>query len=127
MFFGRKNCTKLFFKLLLLVVYFSFFSVQFFLRYTSANSQQSLGFRAHFPAQAASEKLAYKNTHNPGKLLCYLNKRFQPQDAVMLPVFDYGFRAFYRLVSNKSREQSSYLAVRKLNATSLRGPPNPLS
>jgi hypothetical protein len=127
MFLDNKKYAKLFFRLLLLAVYFGFFCVQFFLRYTSSHSQQSLDLdncHEKFASSTVSAKASCKSDTKKSSPPSYLNKRFQPQDAVMVPVCDFGIPGFYSLIGKKNWPTESHLFDRKLNALSLRGPPS---
>jgi hypothetical protein len=123
----KEQYTKLFFKLLLLAVYFGFFTVQLFLRYTSAHAQQSLdldSYQKNLTEKTFAIKTVLSKDETPKtKSLCYLNKRFHPKDNVILPDLDFQIKNFYAIRSAKFYFVDGHLAGSKINTASLRGPP----
>ncbi|HLK29684.1 MAG TPA: hypothetical protein VKT28_13995 [Puia sp.] len=123
----KKGYVRLFFKLLLLAVYFAFFSVQLFLRYTSSHSLQSLDLDSYKKIAASktlSDKvyISQKDTKK-SKNLSYLNKRFHPQDAVNISFSDFQVQAVFAEVKNKFYTTDKYFASLGIITSSLRGPP----
>ena len=128
MYSGKKQYSKLFYKLLLLAVYFAFFTVQLLLRYTSSHSQQSLegnNYQKDIPAKSAFTKtFISKSDNKKDKHLSYLNKRFHPKDAVIVPSHEFQLQSFYSKVTPKSFFKDEHIADIKINSTLLRGPPS---
>ncbi len=123
----NKQYGRLFFKVLLLSVYFVFFSVQLLLRYTSSHSQESLEVetcRQNSVANSHTGKiLALRNESKANKSLSYLNKRFHPKDEVIVPSHDFEFQPFYSEAAVKSYFGEEHIGGIKINTISLRGPP----
>jgi len=124
MFLGKKQYTKLFFKILLLTVYCCFFSVQFFLRYAIAHSQQSLDYEKQLVVKTATPVIAFKSNDKTGKPLVYLNKRFQPQEPIILPSWNFEFKTFNTAVERKCFRNEHYIYTSHINISCLRGPPS---
>jgi hypothetical protein len=124
---GKKQYTKLFFKLLLLAVYFGFFTVQLFLRYTSSHSQQSLDLDSYqkniTERSFAIKTVLAKDETNKAKSLSYLNKRFHPKDSVIIPDLDLQVKNFYVIRSEKFYFAHGHIAESNTHILFLRGPP----
>jgi hypothetical protein len=124
---SKKQYTKLFFKLLLLAVYFGFFTVQLFLRYTSSHSQQSLdlySYQKNVTKKISPIKTVLSKNENPKtRSLSYLNKRFHPKNNVILPDLDLQLKNIYSIFSVNFYFINKGVAVLKVNKPSLRGPP----
>lgn len=125
----KKGYVRLFFKVLLLAVYFAFFSVQLFLRYTSSNSLQSLAldldnYHKNIASKSFHAKalISQKDTKK-NKNLTYLNKRFHPQDEVTIPSHDFQIRFYYSEVAKNFFFRDVHTVDIKINSASLRGPP----
>ncbi|HSZ85470.1 MAG TPA: hypothetical protein VK787_05535 [Puia sp.] len=125
---GKKQYTKLFFKLLLLAVYFGFFTVQLFLRYTSSHSQQFLDLDNSYQKNLTEKSFTIKTvlskdeTHKC-KSLSYLNKRFHPKHNVILPDVDLQIKNIYSIFSVNFYFINNGITELKVNKPSLRGPP----
>jgi hypothetical protein len=123
----KKRYTKLFFKFLLLAVYFGFFTVQLFLRYTSSHSQQSLdldSYQKNPTEKSFNVKTILSKDETPKtKSLSYLNKRFHPKDNVILPDLDPQIKNFYTTLSTKFYFDDGHVAELNTHSLSLRGPP----
>jgi hypothetical protein len=125
---GKKQYGKVSFKLLLLAVYFVFFVVQSFLRFTSPQSRQSLetdNYQKTFTGKSCDSKnILSQNNLGKNKSLTYLNKRFHPKHAVIIPSNDFELRNFYANGFVKPYFRDEYIADIKINSISLRGPPS---
>lgn len=123
----EKKYTRLFFKLLLLTVYFCFFAVQIFLRYTSSHSQQSLdlyNYQKNLTEKSFTIKTVLsKNETHKSRSLSYLNKRFHPKYNVILPDLDLQLKNIYPGFSVNFYFISNGITELKVNKPSLRGPP----
>jgi hypothetical protein len=123
----KKSYVRLFFKVLLLAVYFAFFSVQLFLRYASSHSQQSLNlvcYQKNVVAKQTLEKIFLSQKGNKkNKNHSYLNKRFHPQDEVVFPSHYIPFRTFYTVVVGFFHATDEHFTDAEINSASLRGPP----
>ncbi len=125
---SRKNqYGKVLFKLLLIAVYFGFFIVQIFLRYTSPQSQQSLGTdNVHCTSTVKSttaKNILSKKDPKKNKTLCYLNKRYHPKEAVVIPMDDLNLHCFYSQIHSRFYFRNNYIPHAKIPASYLRGPP----
>src|ERR1700735_5378014 len=124
---GKKQYSRLFFKLLLLAVYFGFFTVQLFLRYTSSYSQQSLDLDSY--QKSLSERsfviktVLAKDATSKTKSLSYLNKRFHPKNNVILSDLDLQIKNFYAIQSAKFYFADGHIAESNTHILFLRGPP----
>jgi hypothetical protein len=123
----KKGYIRLFFKVLLLAVYFAFFSVQLFLRYSSSHALQSLDLD-NYKRVVASKNVLYGETVSAkdtkkSKVLSYLNKRFHPQDAVNIPVNNFDVQAVFAACKNIFYTTDKYFTSLTIRSSSLRGPP----
>ena len=123
----KKGYVRLFFKVLLLAVYFAFFSVQLFLRYASSHSQQSLelySYQKNVAAKPTLEKIFLsQNGNKKNKNHSYLNKRFHPQNEVVFPSHYFPFHSFYTVVAELFHVTAEHFTDAEINSASLRGPP----
>jgi hypothetical protein len=124
---SRNRQMKFFFKLLLLTVYFAFFSVQLFLRYTSSHSLQSLDGndyqKSNAEKPALSKTFVAQKDNKKNKNLSYLNKRFHPKDEVTVPSHHFQVQSFYTELTIKFFFRDEHITASKINSASLRGPP----
>jgi hypothetical protein len=124
---GKRQHTKLFFKLLLLAVYFGFFTVQLFLRYTSSHSQQSLyldSYQKDLTQRSFAIKTVLSKDEIPkSRSLSYLNKRFHPKDNVILPDLALQIKIFYITALTKFYFVDGHVAGSDTHTLFLRGPP----
>jgi hypothetical protein len=124
---GKNVYVRLFFKVLLLAVYFAFFSVQLFLRYTSSHSLQSLNLDSYKETAVAkkvtnAESVSSKDTKKNNSI-SYLNKRFHPQDEVTIPSQELHIERFYKEVRISFLIPDDYIKNTPIYTFSLRGPP----
>jgi hypothetical protein len=125
---GRKNpYGKVLFKFFLSAIYFGFFTVQIFLRYTSPQSQQSLNtdnVRCLSSVKSTIAKNILSNKDpKKNKTLCYLNKRYHPKEAVIIPMDDFNLHCFYSQIHPRFYFSNIYIPHAKIPASYLRGPP----
>jgi hypothetical protein len=128
MYYPKRKYAQAGFKLVLLAVYFAFFSVQLLLRFDSSLARQSLdgdGYKFY-----AAGILRYEHAKCSGqkvvknKFLSYLNKRFHPKDALIAPPATSDFVSYYIPVVENSYFRDSYIAALKIKKPSFRGPPS---
>jgi hypothetical protein len=124
---NKEQYDKIFFKFLLLTVYFVFFTVQLLLRYTSPQSQQSLETdnccktlksKSGIPKNIVSRDDPKKN-----KSLTYLNKRYHPKDGVIIPSMDFQVHYFYAVELSSFYSSCENIPGTRIKTASLRGPP----
>lgn len=130
MFDSKTRYDKVFFKLLLLAVYFAFFTVQIFLRFASPQSKQFLG-ADDFQKTVVLKTGTLKNTlSNAGSdkngSSSYLNKHYQPKDVLMIPSQICLLTYFYPEVLFKFYFGKEDITEIKPNEAFLRGPPDPM-
>jgi hypothetical protein len=118
---------QVFLKCILLAVYFAFFSVQLLFRFNSSLNQQSLNSDS-FQKYALTAwnndcQRAADNLHGKNKTLSYLNKRFHPQEAVMIPAPGLALISYYIPVVKKFYHGHTYISGLKINRPPFRGPP----
>jgi hypothetical protein len=124
----RKNSYgKVLFKLFLSAIYFGFFTVQIFLRYTSPQSQQSLctnnvQYTSTVKSTIAKNILSRKDSKK-NKTLCYLNKRYHPKEAIIILMDDFNLHCVYSENHSRSYFSNNYIPHIKIPASYLRGPP----
>jgi hypothetical protein len=126
---GRKDQNdKIFFKLLLLAVYFVFFAVQLILRYTSIQSQQTFGPNIYLSVSVGKPGIAnsilFREDHKKNISLLYLNKRYHPKGAVLIPPQNFQIHCFYSEVPEKCYFRPDNITEIKINSPFLRGPPS---
>jgi len=124
----NRQYSRLFFKLLLFAVYFLFFTVQLFLRFSSPNSQQFLG-QPNFQSSSAFTTTACKIILSKAKpekngSTSYLNKHYHPKDPAGITAQEFCLTHSFRLCSTKSHFSKQKIADIKLNTAFLRGPPS---
>jgi|SRR5579862_547291 len=116
-----------FFKVLLFCVYLAFFTVQLFFRYHSANSRQSIdgeSYRKSTKGKPLGERVFIAGSESAGgKSSSYLNKRFQPEDHVILPRLDLRLNHFHTVIAVVTGARNERTIEAKRNITTLRGPP----
>ncbi|HLY71382.1 MAG TPA: hypothetical protein VKR53_16725 [Puia sp.] len=123
----EKQYTKLIFKLLLLAVYFVFFTVQLFLRYSSCHAQQSLDLDSYqknlTEKSLSSTTVLSKDDRTRSLSLSYLNKRFHPENNLFLPDLALQIKNSDAIRSKKFYFVDDRVAELKMHAPTLRGPP----
>ena len=123
----EKQYTKLIFKLLLLAVYFVFFTVQLFLRYSSCHAQQSLDLDSYqknlTEKSLSSTTVLSKDDRTRSLSLSYLNKRFHPENNLILPDLALQIKNLDAIRSKKFYFVDDRVAELKMHAPTLRGPP----
>ena len=126
--YSNTRYTQLFFKLILLAVYVAFFSVQLFLRYSSSHSRQSLDLdnyqKVTIENPLAAKQIVFREGNKKSQSLSYLNKRFHPEDCVILPHGQAALQPVYAALPANAGLISPCIAEIKINAPLLRGPPS---
>ena len=127
MFGKKKQYDKIFFKLILFAVYSVFFTVQIFLRFTSPQSQQSLGqdnYQKTFAFKPDARKNIFpENTATKITTSVYLNKHYHPKDVVILPFQDLELKYIYFDFPASYAFTNAQFSGNRIGTTSLRGPP----
>ena len=125
----KRQYSKLFFKLFLFTVYFIFFTVQIFLRFTSPHSKQFLGadnfLKTAGPKPQIGRSFFFLN--NSGKssyTSTYLNKHYHPKDGVIFPSHDFLSHFFYPDLPKQFFFIHEDVVRIKMAFTPLRGPPS---
>jgi hypothetical protein len=124
---GKNSYDKVLFKLFLSVIYFGFFTVQIFLRYTSPQSQQSLSTdKVQYTSAVKStiaKNILSKKDSKKSKALCYLNKRYHPKEAIIILMDDFNLHCVYFENHSRFYFSNNYVPHIKIPARYLRGPP----
>ena len=122
----RLPYSRIFFKLLLLALYFVFFTVQLFLRFTSPQSQQLLGidYSKSINNKKVCKNSLCKSQKGNKENASYLNKHFQPKEELFVSSLIFQFHNSYRIVLSNFFYRADKIKDSKSFFTSLRGPPS---